>query len=593
MVMVLGAMVMPVMAEEAYDETVSVTGLQEGDVAHFYKVVEWVGSAEGNYKGWKAVSPFVFTPDLGTVLEGKAAVAADPENGIEAQDAIPAGISATLANALADAATGDGFEVPVTGTAAELNVVGTGKGAGIYMVLIEPADPNVAYNPVFVSSDYDKTTDPNTNTWAISEVASYITDDAAAKKSTTTLDKTASTEESAPDDVKWITTAIGDTVHFTITTTIPGFGNAFINPMFKLTDSLTDLELVAGTVEIKSPAAAAASGAATITEASDRKSYTVNFATNYLKTVTAPTEVTIEYDAIVTSTAPLNVNAEKNEVWTEFSHNITDENDHSFKKDTTQHYTFTIGAEAIAGGEEAEGKKGSEIVKVSRDSNGDPVLERTETSTITATNSWESPQADAHFKLYRDEACTKEYIPKTTTGAEGTALDITSGEDGRMTIAGLDAGEYWLKEVSCPAGYVMDTHVAHIVISTTESSKNVTEYTTDGVTWISAAEYNELEAEQKANYKSYTYATNTLDSYTITIDGEVAADYKFVNQGSDAVIKWTETPPVELPHQFVNNEGVQLPSTGGVGTTIFYVIGAILVLGAGILLVTRRRMNAN
>ena len=42
-----------------------------------------------------------------------------------------------------------------------------------------------------------------------------------------------------------------------------------------------------------------------------------------------------------------------------------------------------------------------------------------------------------------------------------------------------------------------------------------------------------------------------------------------------------------------NNSGSVLPSTGGIGTTIFYVIGAILVLGAGVLLVTRRRMSAN
>ena len=42
-----------------------------------------------------------------------------------------------------------------------------------------------------------------------------------------------------------------------------------------------------------------------------------------------------------------------------------------------------------------------------------------------------------------------------------------------------------------------------------------------------------------------------------------------------------------------NLKGSVLPSTGGIGTTIFYVIGAILVIGAGVLLVTRRRMNAN
>ncbi len=43
----------------------------------------------------------------------------------------------------------------------------------------------------------------------------------------------------------------------------------------------------------------------------------------------------------------------------------------------------------------------------------------------------------------------------------------------------------------------------------------------------------------------------------------------------------------------VNKKGILLPSTGGIGTTIFYVIGAILVLGAGVLLVTKRRMSRN
>lgn len=44
--------------------------------------------------------------------------------------------------------------------------------------------------------------------------------------------------------------------------------------------------------------------------------------------------------------------------------------------------------------------------------------------------------------------------------------------------------------------------------------------------------------------------------------------------------------------EVVNQRGAELPSTGGIGTTIFYVIGAILVIGAGILLVTRRRMSS-
>ena len=40
-----------------------------------------------------------------------------------------------------------------------------------------------------------------------------------------------------------------------------------------------------------------------------------------------------------------------------------------------------------------------------------------------------------------------------------------------------------------------------------------------------------------------------------------------------------------------NNTGAELPSTGGIGTTMFYVVGSILVIGAAVLLVTKRRMN--
>ena len=44
--------------------------------------------------------------------------------------------------------------------------------------------------------------------------------------------------------------------------------------------------------------------------------------------------------------------------------------------------------------------------------------------------------------------------------------------------------------------------------------------------------------------------------------------------------------------QVINKTGTELPSTGGMGTTIFYIVGAMLVLGAGVVLVTRRRVRA-
>jgi fimbrial isopeptide formation D2 family protein/LPXTG-motif cell wall-anchored protein len=561
----------------SYDRTVSVTGLANGDVANFYKVLEWVNDAEGNVKGWRAVSPFssvLTTPELTKVLVGNP----------EATPAVaPTGITAELAQSLA-ALEGKTLATSVTvGTngIASYSVPTDTNGAGLYMALIVAANTDVVYNPVFISSDYKTASQGNTNTWGVDETASY-SNSAAAKKSTTSLNKTASTTELSPDDMKWQTTAIGDTVNFTVTTTIPGFGTAFVNPYFKMTDKLTDLKL-SGTPTITSPANAVA----TITPAEDGKSYTILFDSAYLKTLAVPTEVTVTYSAIVTNTAPLHVNREKNEVWTEYSHNILDEEDHAFKKDTTQHYTFTLDADTVGYGGSGHGEKTSEIVKVGRKSNGDPITQTTETSEITSTSTWQSPLADAHFKLYRDKDCTVEYIPKTTTGANGTALDIVSGADGRMTIAGLDAGEYWLREESAPDGFVKDSHVAHIVITAVTSSKDVTEYTKDGVTWLTAAEYNALG--DKTGYKSYTYATETLDSYTVTIDGQEAASYTFQNKGNEVEIDWTVHPPVEMPHQFTNTEGIELPSTGGIGTTIFYILGGLLVVGAAVILVARRK----
>lgn len=47
-----------------------------------------------------------------------------------------------------------------------------------------------------------------------------------------------------------------------------------------------------------------------------------------------------------------------------------------------------------------------------------------------------------------------------------------------------------------------------------------------------------------------------------------------------------------LSTDVVNEAGTTLPETGGMGTTIFYVLGGLLVVGAGVLLIVRLRMRA-
>ena len=66
----------------------------------------------------------------------------------------------------------------------------------------------------------------------------------------------------------------------------------------------------------------------------------------------------------------------------------------------------------------------------------------------------------------------------------------------------------------------------------------------------------------------------------MTEDAEVTIDYA------------SDTSSVGSTTQIANYSGTVLPSTGGIGTTIFYILGGILVVGAGVLLITRRRTNA-
>ena len=55
----------------------------------------------------------------------------------------------------------------------------------------------------------------------------------------------------------------------------------------------------------------------------------------------------------------------------------------------------------------------------------------------------------------------------------------------------------------------------------------------------------------------------------------------------------TSTGIGALSAEIENNKGSTLPETGGMGTTIFYVLGSVLVIGAAVLLITKKRMGAS
>ena len=83
-----------------------------------------------------------------------------------------------------------------------------------------------------------------------------------------------------------------------------------------------------------------------------------------------------------------------------------------------------------------------------------------------------------------------------------------------------------------------------------------------------------------ANGTYYLVETKAPDGYN-----KLEEPYKVVVTGGNAEVDLSVTAKVE------NQAGTLLPSTGGMGTTIFYVLGAVLVVGAGVLLVTKKRMS--
>lgn len=140
---------------------------------------------------------------------------------------------------------------------------------------------------------------------------------------------------------------------------------------------------------------------------------------------------------------------------------------------------------------------------------------------------------------------TKTYKLVNTSGEEVTIGETKTykayvNEDGILSITGLSAGEYVIKEVTAPNGYNLLAEPIKINLNWIAPTD-----VTKGCTWTA------------------TRDDGTAENYT--------GQYAF---------------------QVENKKGSLLPSTGGIGTTIFYVVGGILVIGAGILLVTKRRMKA-
>lgn len=119
--------------------------------------------------------------------------------------------------------------------------------------------------------------------------------------------------------------------------------------------------------------------------------------------------------------------------------------------------------------------------------------------------------------------------------------EIVTDATGKFNVAGLDSGKYLLTETAAPDGF------------------------------------NKLEEPVKFEI----VPVKDADGKIVVTDGKADKDL-YVNGDKETAVKLIEVE---------NNSGFKLPETGGIGTTIFYVLGAVLVAGAVVVLLTRKKVE--
>lgn len=129
------------------------------------------------------------------------------------------------------------------------------------------------------------------------------------------------------------------------------------------------------------------------------------------------------------------------------------------------------------------------------------------------------------------------------------------------------------------------------VVNATKNSDGI--YTIDNATTVTEFAWNGID---DGDYKLVEVVTpagyNTMAEllFTVTATHSETADAPVLITLSGDTFSGDVNTGV-LTSQIINNRGTTLPGTGGIGTTIFYVIGGGLMVAAAILLITKKRME--
>ena len=335
---------------------------------------------------------------------------------------------------------------------------------------------------------------------------------------------------------------IGDSIPFQITGTLPSNYDSYTSYYYKFTDTATNLtidttsvKVMAGTADITRCATVNLNDGVLTVEFENLK------AANGANVTDKTTNIVLTYNATLANTAVIGLDGNPNKVDLTYSNNPNNGGEGSTSKtpeDEVVIFTYELDVTKVDGANAATKLKDAQfILKAVDGKNADKYVKLNAVGMVAG---------------WLDTAPTAIENPGSVADAAAQGV-LISGTDGLVKIIGLDAGNYELTEVKAPTGYnKLDNPISLEIIAT---QKNIDNYKETGGTATASDVLTALQIK---------VGNKTADGNTST--GIVSTDV-------------------------ANNSGATLPSTGGIGTTIFYVTGAVLALGAGILLITKRRMN--
>ena len=178
----------------------------------------------------------------------------------------------------------------------------------------------------------------------------------------------------------------------------------------------------------------------------------------------------------------------------------------------------------------------------------------------TYTTTEPTTETEKKYQSTTDKYKLYDFVKWENEDGTATSITKTTGPDGVLTFTGLGAGTYTLKETKAPAGY-NPAKEYNIRITCIPGGDAKTGTGQDDCTW------------------KYEYKLADEDDTKYKVFNEIPAGSDMADKNNEITIK--------------NTSNTTLPETGGIGTTIFYMVGGLLALVAVVVLVSRKRMLSN